>query len=143
MKKSWDLKKVLSNLEAEGQGRGFIMGVTRLLLLGPFMYWNQQTSDYSIHHCTVPLDSLLLNQSLHSFLSSILFLNNYCTKYIQTCPLIQVYHLVSIIWTLPDLFKFLTYPNTDIEVGSKLKTEIISVPLIFIIIVNMSDLIIV
>ena len=31
-------KKVLSNLEAEGQGCGIIMGVTHLLLLGPFYY---------------------------------------------------------------------------------------------------------
>ena len=31
-----DLKKVSSNLEPEGQGRGIIMGVTCLLLLGPF-----------------------------------------------------------------------------------------------------------
>ena len=31
-----DLKKVFSNLETEGQGRGTIMGLTRLLLLGPF-----------------------------------------------------------------------------------------------------------
>ena len=36
MKKLWDLKKGFSNLELEGQGRGIIMGVTRLLLLGPF-----------------------------------------------------------------------------------------------------------
>ena len=38
MKKLWDLKKVLSYLELEGQGRGIIMGVTRPLLLGPFYY---------------------------------------------------------------------------------------------------------
>ena len=44
-------KKSLSNLEAEGQGCGIIIGVTRLLLLEPFMYWNQQTVDYSTHHC--------------------------------------------------------------------------------------------
>jgi hypothetical protein len=31
-------KKVFSNLEPEGQGRGIIMGVTRLLILGPFSY---------------------------------------------------------------------------------------------------------
>ena len=31
-------KKVLSNLEPEDQGCGIIMGVTRLLLLGPFYY---------------------------------------------------------------------------------------------------------
>ena len=36
MKKLWDLKKVFSNLEPEGGGRGIIMGVTRLRLLGPF-----------------------------------------------------------------------------------------------------------
>ena len=38
MKKLRDLKKVSSNLEAEGQGRGIIMGVTGLLLAGPFYY---------------------------------------------------------------------------------------------------------
>merc|ERR1712051_613304 len=31
-------QKFLSNLEVEGQGRGIIMGVTHLLLLGPFYY---------------------------------------------------------------------------------------------------------
>ena len=36
MKKLWDLKNVFSNLELEEQGRGIIMGVTRLLLIGPF-----------------------------------------------------------------------------------------------------------
>ena len=36
MKKFWDLKKGFSNLELEEQGWGIIMGVTRLLLLGPF-----------------------------------------------------------------------------------------------------------
>ena len=36
MKKLWDLKEGFCNLELEGQGRGIIMGVTRLLLLGPF-----------------------------------------------------------------------------------------------------------
>ena len=36
MKKLWDLKKLLSYLELEGQGCGIIMKVTRPLLLGPF-----------------------------------------------------------------------------------------------------------
>ena len=36
MKKLLDLKKVFNNLELEGQGRGIIMGVTCLLLLGQF-----------------------------------------------------------------------------------------------------------
>ena len=38
MKKLGDLKKVLSNLELEGQGRGIIMEVARLRLLEPFYY---------------------------------------------------------------------------------------------------------
>ena len=36
MKRLGDLKKVCNNLELEGRGRGIIMGVTHLLLLGPF-----------------------------------------------------------------------------------------------------------
>ena len=38
--KSYEIKKKSSvtYLEPEGQGRGIIMGVTRLLLLGPFYY---------------------------------------------------------------------------------------------------------
>ena len=36
--KKWDLKKALSYLELEEQGRGIIMGLTRPLLLGPFYY---------------------------------------------------------------------------------------------------------
>ena len=38
MKNLRDLKKVLSNLEMEGQGCGIIIGVTHLLLLAPFYY---------------------------------------------------------------------------------------------------------
>ena len=53
-KKIWDLKKILCFLELEGQGHSIIMGVTHLLLLGPFMYWNQQTVDYSTNHCNLP-----------------------------------------------------------------------------------------
>ena len=34
MKIFWDLKKVFTNLEPEGQGGGIIMGVSRLLLIG-------------------------------------------------------------------------------------------------------------
>jgi hypothetical protein len=36
MKKLWDLNKLFSDLEPERQGRGIIMGVTCLLLLGLF-----------------------------------------------------------------------------------------------------------
>ena len=49
MKKLWDLKKLFSNLEPEGQGQGIIMGVTRLLLLGLF-YTIQTKGDQTL--CT-------------------------------------------------------------------------------------------
>ena len=49
MKKLWDLKKLFGNLEPEGQGRGIIMGVTRLFLLGLF-YAIQTKSDQTL--CT-------------------------------------------------------------------------------------------
>ena len=51
MKKLWDLKNVFSNLELEGQGHGIIMGVTRLLLLGPF--YSMQTNFFA--HDSNPL----------------------------------------------------------------------------------------
>ena len=51
MKKLWDLKNVFSNLELEGQGPGIIMGVTRLLLLGPF--YSMQTNFFA--HDSNPL----------------------------------------------------------------------------------------
>ena len=38
MRKLRDFKKVVSNLELEGQWRGIIMGVTFPFLLGPFYY---------------------------------------------------------------------------------------------------------
>ena len=44
-----NLEKVFSNLEPEGQGGGIIMGVTRLLLLGPFYYIQTK---FSILFCT-------------------------------------------------------------------------------------------
>ena len=46
--------RFLSNLELAGQGHGIIMGVTRLLLLGPFyyiaLYWVVQNYET---HCTL------------------------------------------------------------------------------------------
>ena len=52
MKKSWDLKIVLSNLEAEGQGRGIIKWVTTcLLLIGPFYTIKTNFMYYFAHDC--------------------------------------------------------------------------------------------
>ena len=48
---------VFSNLDLKGQGRGIIIGVTRLLLLGPF--YTIQIKFYMFffaHDCTVPVD---------------------------------------------------------------------------------------
>ena len=71
MKKLRDLKKVLSNLEAEGQGRGFIMGVTRLLLLGPFYTIQMQ---FSILFCT------RLYATNQDWSNEIGYLNHFVTK---------------------------------------------------------------
>ena len=49
-------KKVFSNLELEGQGRGIIMGVTRLLLLGPFYYIQTDFQYFFAHDCKYILD---------------------------------------------------------------------------------------
>ena len=58
MKKLWDLKKVFSNLELEGQGRGIIMGVTRLLLLEPFYYIQTNFLYFFAHDCSVGILSV-------------------------------------------------------------------------------------
>ena len=55
MKKLWDLKKVYSNLEPERQGRGIIMGVTRLLLLGPFYTIKTNFMYFFAHDCSKQL----------------------------------------------------------------------------------------
>ena len=53
MKKLQDLKKVLSYLELEGQGRGIIMEVTRPHLLGPFFPCKMAYHTEQIHwQCT-------------------------------------------------------------------------------------------
>ena len=48
-----DLKKVFSNLEPEGQGRGIIMGVTRLLLLRSFYYIQTNFLYFFAHDCSL------------------------------------------------------------------------------------------
>ena len=51
MKKNWDLKNVFSNMELEGQGLGIIMGVTCLLLLGPFYFIQNNFLYFFTHDC--------------------------------------------------------------------------------------------
>ena len=46
MKKLRDLKKGFSNLKLEGQGHGIIIGVTCLLLLGPFYTIQTETEKH-------------------------------------------------------------------------------------------------
>ena len=46
-------KKAFSNVELEGQGRGIIMGITRLLLLGPFYTIQSKFMYYSAHNCSM------------------------------------------------------------------------------------------
>ena len=46
-----NLIKVFSNLEPEGQGRGIIMGVTHLLLLGSFYNIKTNFMYFFAHDC--------------------------------------------------------------------------------------------
>ena len=46
-------KKVFSNLELEGQEYGIIMGVTRLLLLGPFYTIQTNFMYFFAHDCSI------------------------------------------------------------------------------------------
>ena len=73
MKRLWDFKKVFSNLEPEGQRCDIIIGVTRLLLLGPF-YTIQTNFMYFFAHgcisilgtCPPELVSMLSNSASRS-----------------------------------------------------------------------------
>ena len=47
-----NLEKIFSKLEPEGQGDGIIMGVTRLLLCGPFYYIQKNFLYFFAHDCT-------------------------------------------------------------------------------------------
>ena len=59
MKKIWDLKKVFCNLEPEGQGRGIIMRVTCLLLLGPFYTIQTNFMYFFAHDCMSVLSTTM------------------------------------------------------------------------------------
>ena len=64
-------KKVFTNLEPEGQGSGIIMGVTRLLLLGPFNYIQTNFLYFFAHDCMnydwTPLKTYLIQRSSFPF----------------------------------------------------------------------------
>ena len=66
-------KKVFSNLELEGQGRGIIMGVTHLLLLGPFYTIQTNFTYFFAHDCKAKKypdiqPEQILRQIMRSFL---------------------------------------------------------------------------
>ena len=77
MKKLWDLKKVFSNLELEGQQFGIIMGVTRLLLLGPFYTLLTKQAKHFEGECTRSWQKLQVSFFLRSSWNQIDLLNNY------------------------------------------------------------------
>ena len=54
--KGFRFKKGFSNLEPAGKGGGIIMGVTRLLLLGPFYTIQTNFMYYFAHNCTLTLN---------------------------------------------------------------------------------------
>ena len=72
MKKLWDLKKFLSYLELDGQGRGIIMEVTGPLLLGPSYYvFSYATPNISAASVSTLTDSRWLNSKLQIHIPNI------------------------------------------------------------------------
>ena len=73
-------KKVFSNLELEEQGRGIIMGVTRLLLLQPFYTIQTNFMYFFAHDCNLCIKDRKLSSSapvfqIQLFVSKVSLLN--------------------------------------------------------------------
>ena len=92
MKKLWDLKKGFSNLKLEEHGQGIIMGVTRLLLLGPF-YTIQTKTDQTfwrgVYYCisrtrVITVKTCLLLRNIFFFKkSSFALIGNFKPSFIK------------------------------------------------------------
>ena len=96
MKKLWDLKNVFSNLELEGQGHGIIMGVTHLLLLGPF-YTIQTNFLYFFAHDCIRLEC---GQRINFFI-----IYDFCrSMHSRDCPILTHHPW----WIISDLLSPLT-----------------------------------
>ena len=109
MKKLWDLKKLFSNLEPEGQGRGIIMGMTCLILLGLFYtiqtkHFDRECSWYVVpkwplgcfsilflfliwNHCLPPLPPFFMYNKLSAAVVIIHFEFCYCNTRKIDCQL--------------------------------------------------------
>ena len=83
MKKLWDLKKVFSNLEPEGQGRGIIMRVTHLLLLELFYTIETNFMYFFAHDCItyVSLNAVLKDVRNKSMIPYLIVLRKYNIVY--------------------------------------------------------------
>ena len=80
MKKSCNLKELLSNLELEGQGRGIIMGVTRLLLLELFYTIQSKFMYYFAHDCRGLLNQTLCPKKYSWLVSSYLYVKQVASE---------------------------------------------------------------
>ena len=120
MKKLWDLKKVFSNLEPEGQGRGIIMEVTRLLPLEPFYTIQTNFMYFFAHDCMIirPAGTFQLGQAnvcsfLVNLLKSATILNNFNINHqqISLLKMPQVYS--AIFYRLMMSFNVISYVSNN------------------------------
>ena len=88
-----DLKKVFSNLEPEGQGRGIIKGVTRLLLLWPFYTIQINFMYYFAHDCTIVPSSHRIMMRIVRFYVMTLILTIYSLSFFRQCAAVSILFL--------------------------------------------------
>ena len=115
MKKLWDLKNVFSNLELEGQGRGIIMGVTGLLLLGPFYSIQTNFMYFFAHDCMNDTNNLKVHNFIHSDTYYISFVRVYYS--IVNTLLGYIYHICWVTWLRK--YFFANFQNNLLPSGEK------------------------
>ena len=120
MKKLWDLKIAFGNLELEGQWRGIIMGVTRLLLLGQFYTIQSKFMYFFAHDCIIirPAGTFQLGQAnvcsfLVNLLKSATILNHFNINHqqISLLKMPQVYS--AIFYRLMMSFNVISYVSNN------------------------------
>ena len=95
MKRLWDSKKFLGNLEPEGEGCGIIMEVTPLLLLEPFYTIQTQTHQTFLGECITNSKAKVLWEVFckNHHLRFVLCSNNQFRKLFWPSQICRIYEL--------------------------------------------------
>ena len=110
MKKLWDLKKVFSNLEPEGRGRGIIMGVTCLLLLRSFYTIQTQKAQTFLGGVYTFYVALILPSTNPIFDSRKHLLSTYIAFTCWEDALFKIRGANSSLWMVKLSFSLLNFP---------------------------------